>query len=61
MDLQEQYEKLLKYRKEQSISLINNKKRLVWEYFRNFVNVNNLEKNINSGFNLYFAPVNDIR
>lgn len=46
MTLQEQYVELQKYRKKQFSDILNNKKRMSWEYFRNFADVSNLEKNI---------------
>lgn len=61
MTLQEQYNELLKYRKQQPLDVINNKKRMAWEYFRNFVLVNNLEQNMIKSFNLFYAPVRQIR
>lgn len=61
MTLQEQYNELQKYRKAQPLDIINSKKRMTWEYFRNFVPVSNLEQNLSKGFSLYYAPVKQIR
>lgn len=61
MTLQEQYTELQKHRKQQSLDVINSKKRMAWEYFRNLVLVNNLEQNISKRFSLFYAPVRQIR
>ena len=61
MTIQEQYVELQKYRKKQSADVLNNKKRTAWKFFRNYTNVSNLEKNLSSNFDLYFAPLRNIR
>jgi len=61
MTIQEQYVELQKSRKKQSSDILNNKKRTAWEFFRNYTNVGNLEKNLSSNFDLYFAPLRNIR
>lgn len=60
MTLQEQYIELQKYRTQQPSDILINKKRKIWEYFRHFVNVSNLEKNISNKFSLFFAPLKQI-
>lgn len=61
MTIQEQYIELQKCRKQQSSDILNNKKRIAWEYFRSLTDVSNLEKNLSSNFMLYFAPLKQIR
>lgn len=61
MTIQEQYIELQKSRKKQSSDVLNNKKRIAWEFFRNYTDVSNLEKNLSSNFDLYFAPLRNIR
>ena len=61
MTIQEQYIELQKCRKQQSSDVLNNKKRIAWEYFRILTDVSNLEKNLSSNFMLYFAPLKQIR
>ncbi len=61
MTIQEQYAELQKFRKKQSSDVLNNKKRIAWLFFRNYTKVNNLEKNLSSNFDLYFAPLRNIR
>ena len=50
MTIQEQYIELQKCRKQQSSDILNNKKRIAWEYFRSLTDVSNLEKNLSSNF-----------
>lgn len=61
MTIQEQYVELQKFRTKQTSDVLNNKKRTAWEFFRNYTNVSNLEKNLSSNFDLYFAPLRNIR
>lgn len=61
MTIQEQYVELQKSRKKQSSDVLNNKKRVAWEFFRNYTDVSNLERNLSSNFDLYFAPLRSIR
>ncbi len=61
MTIQEQYNELVRYRKIQSMDVINEKKRKAWEYFRKRVPVMNLEKNLRDEFSFYYAPVRQIR
>ena len=42
MTIQEQYIELQKSRKKQSSDVLNNKKRIAWEFFRNYTDVSNL-------------------
>lgn len=60
MTIQEQEIELQKYRKQQSSDILNNKKRIAWEFFRNYTCIGNLEKNLSSKFILYLAPLNKI-
>lgn len=59
MTIQEQIE-LQKNRKQQSSDILNNKKRIAWEFFRNYTCISNLEKNLSSNFILYLAPLRKI-
>lgn len=61
MTIQEQYIELQKSRKIQSSDILKNKKRIAWEFFRNYTNVSNLEKNLSLNFVLYLAPLKTIR
>lgn len=61
MTIQEQYVELQKSRKKQSSDVLNNKKRVAWEFFRSYTDVSNLERNLSSNFDLYFAPLRSIR
>lgn len=60
MTIQEQEIELQKYRKQQFSDILNNKKRIAWEFFRNYTCISNLEKNLSSNFILYLAPLNKI-
>ena len=60
MTINEQYQELLKYRKNQPSNILVEKQRNAWAYFRNIANVTNLEKNINSNSPLYYAPLKQI-
>ena len=61
MTIQEQYIELQKSRKIQSSDILKSKKTIAWEFFRNYTNVSNLEKNLSLNFVLYLAPLKTIR
>lgn len=60
MTLEEQYIELQKNRQQQSSDILNDKKRIAWEFFRNYTCLSNLEKNLSSNFILYLAPLRKI-
>lgn len=60
MTINEEYQELLKYRKNQPSNILVEKQRNAWAYFRNIANVTNLEKNMNSNSPLYYAPLKQI-
>lgn len=60
MTIQEQYIELQKTRKIQSSDILKNKKRIAWEFFRNYTCLSNLEKKLSLNFILYLAPLREI-
>lgn len=61
LKLEQEYNELLKYRKEQPSNVIKVKTDKARDYFKNLATISNLEKNIIKGFKLFYAPTIKIR
>ena len=61
MEYQEQYKKLVSIATKQNPDIINSKKRLAWEYFRNMlIPINNLENNLSKQFIVNVSEVKSV-